>query len=158
MTIKEFRVSKKLSQAELAQALGISVSSERSYEYGIRQPSEKVLAKIVEVYGVDLNAKAEDKPKKPGRKKKAAPAAEAKPAKTDRKKKAKPEEETVEKKPARRAKKAAPAIVIQSAMGGSITAEEILARVGEAETIYIRVDENKAYWVKGETSGSVDLW
>jgi len=39
MTIKEFRISQKLSQVELATALGISVSSERAYEYGVRNPS-----------------------------------------------------------------------------------------------------------------------
>ena len=43
-------------------------------------------------------------------------------------------------------------------MGGTITPEEIIARIGAAERIYIRVDENKAYWVKGEETGSIDLW
>ena len=58
-----------------------------------------------------------------------------------------------------RAKKAPKAeIIIQSPMGGNITPEEVLAKVGQADQIYIRVDENKAYWVKGEESGSVDLW
>ena len=61
------------------------------------------------------------------------------------------------KKP--RAKKAPKAeIIIQSPMGGNITPEEVLAKVGEADQIYIRVDENKAYWVKGEETGSVELW
>ena len=49
-------------------------------------------------------------------------------------------------------------VIIQSPMGGNITPEEILAKVGEVDQVYIRVDENKAYWVKGEESGSVDLW
>ena len=49
-------------------------------------------------------------------------------------------------------------IIIQSPLGGEISAEEILAKVGEAEKIYIRVDENKAYWVKGQQNGSTDLW
>ena len=48
--------------------------------------------------------------------------------------------------------------VIQSPMGGNITPEEIAKKVGSADTVYIRVDENKAYWVKGEETGSVDLW
>ena len=88
MTIKEFRVSQKLSQGDLAAALGISVSTERSYEYGVREPSGKVIEKIKEVYGVDLNAPetavaettpaVEEKPTKKGRKKKDA--AEAAPA------------------------------------------------------------------------------
>ena len=61
------------------------------------------------------------------------------------------------------AKKAAPAkkaveVIIQSPMGGNITPEAILAKVGKADKIYIRVDENKAYWVRGKETGSVDLW
>ena len=49
-------------------------------------------------------------------------------------------------------------VIIQSPMGGNITPEEILAKVGKADKIYVRVDENKAYWVRGEQTGSVDLW
>lgn len=55
------------------------------------------------------------------------------------------------------AKKAAE-VIIQSPMGGEITSEEILARVGKVDKVYIRVDENKAYWVKGKETGDVDLW
>ena len=60
-----------------------------------------------------------------------------------------------EKKPA--AKKVAE-VIIQSPLGGEITSAEILNRVGDAEKVYVRVDENKAYWVRGEETGSVDLW
>lgn len=59
------------------------------------------------------------------------------------------------KKPA--AKKA-PELIIQSPMGGNITPDEILKKVGKADKIYIRVDENKAYWVRGKETGSADLW
>lgn len=61
-------------------------------------------------------------------------------------------------KPAKAAKKSAPAIVIQSPFGGEITPEEICAKIGEADMVYVRVDQNKAYWVKGEETGAVDLW
>ena len=50
------------------------------------------------------------------------------------------------------------AFVIQSPFGGEITPEEIRARIGEADAVYIRVDQNKAYWVKGDENGSIDLW
>ena len=62
------------------------------------------------------------------------------------------------KKPA--AKKAAKTVeyIIQSPMGGEITPAEILKKVGKADKIYIRVDQNKAYWISGKESGSVDLW
>lgn len=75
------------------------------------------------------------------------------------------EKKTAEKKPAAKkpaakkpaAKKAAE-VIIQSELGGEITADAILAKVGEVDKIYIRVDQNKAYWVRGEETGSVDLW
>ena len=65
-------------------------------------------------------------------------------------------EEAKKPRAARKAPKAE--IIIQSPLGGNITPEEVLAKVGPADQIYIRVDENKAYWVRGEESGSVDLW
>ena len=70
------------------------------------------------------------------------------------------EKKPVVKKPAAKkpaAKKAAE-VIIQSELGGEITADAILAKVGEVEKIYVRVDQNKAYWVRGEETGSVDLW
>jgi len=82
--------------------------------------------------------------KKPAAKKAAPVEAEAAPA----------------KKPAARrtsAKKSVE-VVIQSPLGGEITAAEILAKVGQADKVYVRVDQNKAYWVRGEETGSVDLW
>ncbi len=93
---------------------------------------------------------ADEKPveKKPAAKK-AAPAKEAKaPAAAAAKKPA-------AKKPA--PKKAAE-VIIQSALGGEISAEAILAKVGTVDKVYVRVDQNKAYWVRGEETGSVDLW
>ncbi len=69
-------------------------------------------------------------------------------------------EAAAEKKPAARktATKKTAEVVIQSPLGGEITGAEILARVGNVDKVYVRVDENKAYWVRGEESGSVDLW
>ena len=69
----------------------------------------------------------------------------------------------IDKKVEKRAVKTAPKkralnIVIQSPMGGEITAEEIRRKVGDADAVYVRVDQNKAYWVRGEETGSVDLW
>ena len=51
-----------------------------------------------------------------------------------------------------------PRVIIQSPMGGEITVYTILARVGDVDTVYIRTDMNKAYWVKGTETGSIDLW
>ena len=50
-------------------------------------------------------------------------------------------------------------VFIQSPLGGEITSAEILTKVGtDVDRVYVRVDQNKAYWVKGEETGSVDLW
>ena len=71
-----------------------------------------------------------------------------------------PAKKTAEKKPTERktaAKKTAE-VIIQSPLGGEITGAEILERVGKVDKVYVRVDENKAYWVRGDETGSVDLW
>lgn len=191
MTIKELRQQLQLSQPKLAKALGIGVSTIGGYETGRISPSDKVVAKIKETFGVDLNAIAtaveekaaavieEEKavlaqvekeaapaekeaapaekkaPAKPKRAKKAAaPAAEKKAAPAEKKAKAPAEKK---EKPAR-AKKVAAKIVIQSVMGGEIAIEDILAKVGDVDTVYVKPEENAAYWVKGDQSGAVNLW
>ena len=126
MTIKEFRLAQGLSQPKLAHALGIGVSTIGGYESGRINPSQKVIEKIKEIYGIDLEARQE------------AP---------------------VEEKAAQPAgRKAAPVVFIQSAMGGEISTDEILAKVGDVDTVYIKPAENAAYWVKGDLSGAVNLW
>ena len=63
-------------------------------------------------------------------------------------------------KPARKVRAAKLDIVIQSVMGGAITTEEIATKVPkDAISAYVKVEENKIYWVdkKGET-GSVEIW
>lgn len=193
MTIKELRQQLQLSQPKLAKALGIGVSTIGGYETGRISPSDKVVAKIKETFGVDLNAIAtaveekaaavieEEKavlaqaekeaapaekkaPAKPKRAKKAAaPAAEEKAAPAEKKakapaeKKAKAAPAEKKEKPAR-AKKVAAKIVIQSVMGGEIAIEDILAKVGDVDTVYVKPEENAAYWVKGDQSGAVNLW
>lgn len=64
------------------------------------------------------------------------------------------------KKPAARkpAAKKAVEVIVQSPLGGEISFAEILAKIGEADKVYVRVDQNKAYWVRGEETGDVDLW
>ena len=76
-------------------------------------------------------------------------------AKTARKTK-----ETVKKVEAAAKKPAAKLeIIVQSPMGGNITAEEITAKLPKgAETVFVRVDQNKLWWIKGEETGSVDIW
>ena len=57
------------------------------------------------------------------------------------------------------ARKAKATIVIQSPLGGEITPDEIAAKVPkEATSVYVRVDENKLYWVSKDQTGAVDIW
>lgn len=52
-----------------------------------------------------------------------------------------------------------PALYIQSLLGNTITAEDIFSRIpSDADSVYVKPGENKAYWVRGEETGSVDLW
>ena len=132
-TIKEVRVSQNLSQAEFAKAIGVSTPSVSAYETGRVNLPQKVADKVFELYGISLPV--------PGQKKIKKPDAPKKNKSSSKKKDTMPIE-----------------ITIQSPMGGNITVNEILNKTGNVEKVYIRVDENKAYWVNGEESGSVDLW
>ena len=50
-------------------------------------------------------------------------------------------------------------IVIESQMGGSISTDEILSRLPDGcDKVYVKPEENAAYWVKGTESGIVKLW
>ena len=153
MKIKELREKYKLTQAALAKSLGVSSITISAVETGRTKVSKNLSDKIREVYGETVEPET--------KRGKTAEKAVAKKTRTARKKTeaaaktAAAEVSKIEKK-ARRAKKAK--VVIQSPMGGEITTEDILKKIGEAETVYVRVDQNKAYWVKGDETGSVELW
>ena len=72
-----------------------------------------------------------------------------------------------EKKPTRKKKaaddekKTVPEIklTIQSTMGGEITIQQILAKIPQDTVrVYIKTEENKAYWVSEGSAGSVIIW
>ena len=162
-TIKALRKGRGLSQKTFGASIGVSLPTVGAYENGRIKPSEKVVAAIKQVYGsTALDATSveppailavettpiEVEPRKRGRK----TAAAAAPVSVE----AAHAVKTIEKKP--RGKKSTAAVIIQSPLGGSITPEEILVKTGLVDAVYIRVDENKAYWVKGEETGSIDLW
>ena len=149
MNIKELRKSKKLTQAAFAEAIGVKAGNITAIETGRRKMTEEVHSKIKEVFGVDVEPEV--------KKKAATKKTEKKTTKKTTKKATSTPKKSQEKK----------GLVIQSPMGGEITPDEILvkistatkgSRVGNVDTIYVRVDENKAYWVKGKKNGSVDLW
>ena len=62
-----------------------------------------------------------------------------------------------EKKPEKKAP-AAPTVILQSPFGGEITVDMITSRVGEVDKVYVRIDQNKLYWVKGKETGNKDIW
>ena len=164
-------VSEKIAE-KVKEVYGVILGAEEKVEAAAVKAEAAVVAAVAaEKKAVAKKAAA----KKPEAEKKSAaekkPAVEKKPAAKKAKAAAVKAEKKVEekvtamketvketvKKP--RAKKAPVAeVIIQSAMGGEITPAAGLAKVGAGDKVYIRVDENKAYWVKGEETGSVDLW
>ena len=152
--IRGVRESLSLSKAAFAKLVGVSGTAVGNYETGKSKPKNEVLQKIKEMVAKPTEEKKEEK------------AVEAvMPAAVVEENALTPAEEKgvvptpiEEKKPARE-KKSTATVIIQSTMGGSITTEEILSRLPDGvEKIYIKPEENAAYWVKGDESGSVKLW
>ncbi len=150
MIIKELRTKEGLSQSALAKKLGVATSAIGHMENGRMKVSAKIAAKVKEEFGVDIaNAVAAEKIEV----KKTASKATRK-----AKEKVKAVETKVEKKVSK-AKAAKLEIIVQSPMGGNITAEEIAAKIpAGADSVFVRVDQNKLWWIKGEETGSVDIW
>ena len=154
MTIKELRTQKGLSQSEMAKRLGIATSAIGHMENGRMKVSPKIAAKAKEEFGVnlDIEPKAARKPVKEKVK-----AAEAKVEKAKAARKTK----KIVKKADAAAKKSTSKleIIVQSPMGGNISDAEIAAKLPKGtETVFVRVDQNKLWWIKGEETGSVDIW
>ena len=53
---------------------------------------------------------------------------------------------------------AAPTVILQSPFGGEITVDAVKTLVGEVDKVYVRIDQNKLYWVKGDEAGDKDIW
>ena len=50
-------------------------------------------------------------------------------------------------------------IVAADYVSGNITAEEIAAKIpAGADSVFIRVNQNKLWLTKGEETGSIDIW
>ena len=156
MNIKELRTKEGLSQSALAKKLGIATSAIGHMENGRMKVSAKIADKAKAVFGVVLDTEAKVEKAAKSTAKKAEKAVKKAPAKA----KATAKVEKAAKKPAVKAKAAKLTIEIQSPLGGSITPEEIAAKLPkDATNVYVRIDENKLYWVKknGET-GAVEIW
>ena len=150
MNIKELRTKEGLSQSALAKKLGIATSAIGHMENGRMKVSAKIAAKVKEEFGVDVADTV------------AAVKIEVKKTAAKASQKAKETVKAVETKAEKKVSKTKAAkleIIVQSPMGGNITAEEIAAKVPSgAESVFVRVDQNKLWWIKGEETGSVDIW
>ena len=132
MDIRKLREDLKLSQSEMAKKLGISPSTISQLEREALKLSERVNEKIKEVFNVDLFAPEQVKEEKSVQ-----------------------EKQSVQEKPADKKTE----IIVQSPMGGNITTKEILAKLPEGtDYVFVRVDQNKLWWIRGEETGSVDIW
>jgi len=154
MTIKELRTQKGLSQSEMAKRLGIATSAIGHMENGRMKVSPKIAAKAKEEFGVDLDIEPKAA-RKPVKEKVKAAEAKVEKAKAARKTK------KIVKKADAAAKKSTSKleIIVQSPMGGNISDAEIAAKLPKGtETVFVRVDQNKLWWIKGEETGSVDIW
>jgi len=174
--LTKIREAKKLSKKEFAELLGISPMMLGKYEKGScaipESIAEKLAAASDAVTGLEIGVKKNvRKGARTAREtveaaagSDAAVATEIEVRKNARKavrtvKKAVEEAADLAKESAMKAA-GIPNIVIQSSMGGYISAEEIGKRVPKNTTdVYVRVDENKLYYVldNGET-GDVDIW
>ena len=187
MTIKELREKYNLTQSALARSLGVSSNAISGIEGGRIKLSPKMSAKIKEVYGEELTSAATEKPSEaatatPEKKtttKKAAPEKSAAHKATPEKPgeavvieatapaAPTPEKNTILEKAAETVAAApkaekktpvAPTVILQSPFGGEITVDAVKTLVGEVDKVYVRIDQNKLYWVKGKETGAIDIW
>ena len=178
--LTKIREEKKLSKQEFAALLGVTAMLVGRYEKGSCAIPEEVAKKALALGAEKTAVKAAAAPAKDAAAKTAAKAVEKKVKKTVEKKVDKAVKDTAKKAAGKAAKGAAgvaavkavkktaaksakasadPVLVIESVMGGQITPDEVLKKVPKgAEQIYIKPEENRAYWVKGKKSGSVELW
>ena len=113
----------------------------------VLEKAEKTAAPVLEKAGKTVAAGT----------KKAEKAVEAAAAETGK--------ETQKASGSKKSKKAVePVVLIESAMGGQISMDEILKRVNEAVkakerlAIYVKPEDNKAYYSSEAGDGSIDLW
>ena len=161
------KVSAKIAN-KVKEVFGVVLDTEAKVEKAAKTAAKKTKATAQKVEKAVKKAPAKAKAaEKKVEDKVVAEKVEAKKAaaKTTRKtktavKKAATKVEKAVEKPAAKAKAAKLTIEIQSPLGGSITPEEIAAKLPKDTTnVYVRIDENKLYWVKknGET-GSIEIW
>ena len=133
-TLRRIRCASGLSQREFAESIGVSKSTIGNCEIGMQGISDQIWVRIKEKYPHHDHHNQNDDCGDVC------------------------DQDVVRDEGRLIAESGTPAIIIQSQDGREITPEEIVAKVGEAERIYVRVDHNAAYWVRGEETGKVELW
>ena len=150
--IKQIRESLSLSKSALAKLVGVSGTAIGNYESGKSKPKDEILSKIKELVKEKEAApvtQTDEKVETAPEKEESAPVDEKEDAATAEEIMAAPIEE----------EKKLTSIVIESKMGSKITTEEILSRLPDGcDTVYVKPEENAAYWVKGNESGVINLW
>ncbi len=132
--LRQIRCASGLSQREFAESIGVSKSTIGNCEIGMQGISDQIWARIKEKYphqSDDDDGQGDELDD---------------------------DQDDVRDDDQLKAENRAPAIIIQSQDGREINPAEIIARVGEVDSIYVRVDHNAAYWVRGEETGKVELW
>ena len=139
MTLNEFRISKGLTTEQMAEIIGKSAGSLRYYERGQRVIPEEVFEKLSEKYGISIDELKNqiDQPVV-----KECP-------------------DIIPTGQIREPHKL-PALFIQSTDGFGITPEKVYEKVLNAAPmateIYIKPEENRAYWVGEGMMGNMKLW
>lgn len=155
--MRSLRAAYGLSQPALGRVVGKSHSSIVNYEKGVSKVPEDVAAKFEK--WIQTREAAE----------KAAPAQEE-PVKAEKTEKAEKAEKTEKTEKAeeqvQEAVKAAaqqgPNVFIQAMSGATISVEDVIKRIQDAvptvDNIYVKPEENRAYWTAGKYNGSTVLW
>ena len=133
-TLRQIRCASGLSQREFAESIGVSKSTIGNCEIGMQEISDQIWARIKEKYPHHDHHNQNDDCGDVC------------------------DQDVVRDDGRLIAESGTPAIIIQSQDGREINPEEIIDRVGEVDSIYVRVDHNAAYWVRGEETGKVELW
>ena len=171
--LTKIREEKKLTKGEFAKVLGISAMLLGKYEKGTCKIPEHIVEKVKDSFtATEIEVKKNVRKAARNVKETVENAAQSDTAaiteievkkavsKGSRKAKEAAEKATEVVKESAKKVSGVPTIIIQSALGGFITSDDIVKKVPKnTADVYVRVDENKLYYVleDGET-GDVDIW
>ena len=145
--LKKIRKEKKLTKGQFAALIGITAMMQGRYESGKIPIPEDIVKKVLALDAAK-GAKEAVQTKEKDIVKDTAKAAAKKTVKE------------AEKKIVKDAgKKRGTILYIESQLGGRIRLKEILKRIpAGSDEVYVKPEENKAYWVKGDQTGDINLW